>query len=74
MNINHVETKKRFDEAFSQAKIVRTMGGISGPLFSLVLSGKYEHMNGPRALKVVAKLRDLGVLVEEPDTEEKLVA
>jgi hypothetical protein len=76
MKINHDKTKAAFDVAgFSQAKVARQMDPpINNVIFSLVLNGTYSHMSSTRAVRVINKLRDLGVLVEEPDTEEKLAA
>lgn len=61
MPIDWLETKKRFDEKFSQAKIARGMG-VSKQIFSWILAGTYPFMDSPRAKAVVTKLQELGVL------------
>jgi len=67
MLINWTATKARFDEKFSQAKVARgiTVAGepVNKVTFCRILNGKYPHMDSPIAQAVVAKLKDLDVLV-----------
>ena len=37
------------------------------PLVTAVMQGKYKTMEGPKAQRVLSKLRDLHLLVEVPD-------
>ena len=62
MEIDWLETKRKFDEKYSQSKIARGMG-VSKSIFSQILLGTYGFMRSARAKAVVAKLEELGVLV-----------
>lgn len=51
---------------FNQSAIARECG-IDQTIVSGVIKGKYPSMEGPKAQRVLAKLRELGVLAEVPD-------
>lgn len=66
-NINYEATRVNFyDEGYNQAAIARKLS-VSKAAFSQVLLGTYPSMNGPTAGKVLAWLRDRGLLVERPE-------
>jgi len=41
--------------------------GVTPPLVTAVLKGKYKTMRSPSAVRVIDKLRDLGLLAEVTD-------
>ena len=67
LRINWSETKKLFDDKYSQARIARGMG-INKVTFCQILNGNYPHMGSARAKAVVAKLAELGVLVRSENS------
>ena len=73
MSINWKATKDKFEEQFNQKGIARGLG-VSSVLFCQVLNGKYTFMGAPGPQKVVSKLRELQVLVEDADAENNLAA
>jgi hypothetical protein len=71
MSINWKATKSKFDEMYNQRAIARGLG-VSTVLFCQVLNGKYPFMHAAGARKVVARLRDLQVLVEDGGSDGDL--
>ena len=68
MEINWEATRANFDsKGFCQAKIARAtlVDGeeVHKVTFSKILNGKYKYMQSPVARAVVAKLKELKVLV-----------
>lgn len=51
---------------FNQAAIARECN-VDQAVVSRVIHGKYPSMEGPKAQRVLSKLRDLHLLVEVPD-------
>lgn len=41
--------------------------GVTPPVVTAVMKGKYKSMEGPSAVRVLNKLRELGLLAEVPD-------
>lgn len=70
MKINHQKTKEKFEEAcYSQAKVARSLK-IGKTIFCRVLQGNYPSMESDLAKKVICKLRELGVLVFDPEDQK----
>ena len=74
MKINHRKTLDKFNQTgFSQRKIARLYGH-EYAIFHLVLHGSYKAMGSKAALAVIATLRKLDVLVEEPNGDDEVRA
>lgn len=68
MRINHSETMKRC-KLINRAEVARQCG-CSDVLVLYVIRGTYQSMDSEMAQRVLAKLRELNVLVEEPEIEQ----
>lgn len=65
--IDHARTMENI-RLINSAELARRIG-CTPPLVHLVASGKYKHVDAPKAQMVLQILRDLKILVEVPDTE-----
>lgn len=65
MKINHLATREKC-RILNMAELARQMGE-SKPVVNQVINGSYASMNSARAQRILARVRELGYLVEEPE-------
>lgn len=65
MQINHIETMKRC-KLINRNEVARQCN-VSPPVVLHVARGDYPYMDSDGAQRVLAKLRELNVLVEVPE-------
>lgn len=65
MQINHIETTKRC-QVLNKKALGRELG-CSDVLVKQVIEGTYQFMHAELARKVIDRVRELGLLVEDDD-------